>query len=179
VDPKVRLTGHFAEYEADTSKDCFDKCDADSKCAATCFFTKLDEMNEMNETISNCLVYKYGFNRTEANDSWTAYIKPDVEVEDPELLGQNFLTVKPNTRFAGHHECYNNFDALTPSLCFKQCKLSVMCGAASFTTDIEFFHNCFQFKRGTSFNSTEDLLPESKWVSFVKEKDSRSLFVKK
>jgi hypothetical protein len=122
-----------------TSDQCFDKCDADFRCAAACF------------TFPNeCRFYKFGFESIVNSVGSCAYIRPEVRDEmsanNIDKLNQTFPIVKTSTRLFGH---YHNFDTLTPAHCFKVCASSTRCGGATFTTDNnnKFPHNCFLCQR--------------------------------
>jgi hypothetical protein len=148
---KIRLFGNvFAKHDTSNASECFDKCDADVRCAAAC------------SKKSECDLLKYGFEKVQS-DAWTSYTKPEVSYEIANfdrLAGE--LSIKYSTRFT---KAYEGSDTLTPSLCFRRCNESVDCAAASFTVDPKSQQNCFLYKKGVYGLSGED---KEFWVSFVK-----------
>jgi hypothetical protein len=153
---KTRLIGNvYAKHEAASQEECFDMCDADSKCAAACFCI----------TTSKCNLHKFGFTTLQVDiEQWSSYIKPAV-VNEQDILKSDVQVVKESTRFVNS---YDSFDTLTPSQCFKQCKAKSGCGAASFTTDIKQAFNCFFFKSG-EFTASDDKDMIDSWSSYSKE----------
>jgi hypothetical protein len=166
VEKSVRLIGSYAEHPTTTAEECFDSCDADSKCAAASFTTLPEQKKKL---ASLCLFYKFGFIRTPgANDAWTSFIKPEVAAELVGLktLTKRFRDVKLGTQFVNHTHYYENVDTLTPSSCFSRCKESELCASASFTVDVVFVHNCFLYKKSSV--ELTDVIPDSYWFSYMK-----------
>jgi hypothetical protein len=98
----------------------------------------------------------------------TAYIKPLVaaEITDSRKLADEFAEIKPRTKLANY---YDAFDTLIPSQCFKLCKESKVCGAASFTTDPECLFNCFLFRPAEFVKQTNLKAFEFDfWTSYMK-----------
>jgi hypothetical protein len=150
------LLNHYVQYKIAIEDVCFGKCDEDFKCAAACL-TYPD----------TCRLFKYGFDRADEITGATAYIKPEVTAElaiDLSTLNETYPAIKPNTRPVNF---YDTFDALTPSQCFKQCKMSRMCAAASFTSDNKYLNNCYLIK-SDSFKESDDRDLIESWTSYVK-----------
>jgi hypothetical protein len=146
VEPNLHLIGHSGGYNASSYDECFDKCDADPKCAAACFTVTISR--KVGETRPLCFSYKFGFNQKVSTVmAWTAYIKPEVnkELANTDMLKKEFPKVTRRRKLLNH---YDAFDTLTPSQCFRTCKLSFKCGAASFTADLVWTYNCFLFRHG-------------------------------
>jgi hypothetical protein len=159
----LRLFIHYDLKNTKTSNECFNSCDDQAtKCAAATFTIAEGWPKEQN-----CIFFKYGFTQKEESD-WNAYIKPVVQEEmdrDPsEMPG-----VDQNQRYKNH---FDAFDALTPSMCFKKCKNTIRCGAASFTVDSKWLYNCYLFALGKFDSSDEDL---EMWISYTKTKVTGSL----
>jgi hypothetical protein len=70
--------------------------------------------------------------------------------------------VRQGTRLTGS---YVNLNKLTPLRCFIACKESEECGAASFTTDLQWLNNCFLFKKNAYNASSEH---NELWISYLK-----------
>jgi hypothetical protein len=159
---RTSLTGHYSTFRSSGKAECFDKCDEEgSKCAAACFTTP-----------NRCRLLKYGF-ETDYNQKFaTAYVKPEVSEElglSLNRLNELYPHVKPNTRLVG--EEYMKMDMLTPSLCYAECKESGECGAAGFTVQTKFSHNCFLFRHGQFSESSGEKgrkLGAHHWTSYVK-----------
>jgi hypothetical protein len=137
-------------------------------------------LNEKNEAATYCFAYRFGFQKKIALNQSVAYIKPEVinDIEQLEKLNDSLPIVTHNARFVNYQQFYDEVNALTPSACFQQCKLSVLCGAASFTTDIECPRNCFLYKRVTGFGQSLELtLGLSKWISYTKEQSQDSFIM--
>jgi hypothetical protein len=126
--------------------------------------------NERNESSTYCFGYKFGFQRKLAVNGSSAYVKPVVvaEIERLDKLNETFSIVHQSNRLAKLIH-YDKFDMLTPSMCFSECSLSLVCGAAAFTTDIEFVRNCYLYKKSeVSKNDTLEFDVSSKWILYVK-----------
>jgi hypothetical protein len=152
----TRLLNHYTEYESATADECFDLCDVDKVCAAACFVFP-----------GKCRLFKFGFKRVSQRDGEeesTAYVKPEVDEEMSSIdkLSFKFPLVKQNTKLLGH---YTSFDTLTPSECFKACKLSRRCGGATFTTDATFSNNCHLSRDD---KSAADAIEAEMWTSYTK-----------
>jgi hypothetical protein len=163
------LIGHYDQHDLPTNIDCFERCNSDPKCAAACFTTLSDESGEASTL---CYSFKFGFRKKTVLDGSSAYIKPEVARETKQLssLGDEFPTVKQNARYSTTYQHYDNFDALTPAQCFKQCKASRICSAASFSMNTETEQNCFIYtrRRGTA-SDTENPVSANKWILYRKE----------
>jgi hypothetical protein len=155
---KTRLLGNiYSTIETKQTSDCFYKCDKDSRCAAASF------------TASQCNLHKFGFvQNTSANPTdYSSYIKLEVKMAmlKSQNLADKFPFVQYNTRYTSN---YDSFDALTPLQCFKTCKESDLCAAASFTTNIDMPFNCFFFEQGM-FEAYEDRTMIETWTSWTRE----------
>jgi hypothetical protein len=132
---KTSLFGHYAESRQSSSlpNECFDKCDDDFRCAAACF-TLPDE----------CRFYKFGFEQLsdEVTSGSTSYVKREVlnAMASMDKLNNTFSVVKSKARLIGRLQ---GFDTLTPAQCFRACRASGECSAASFTVDTTWENNCF------------------------------------
>jgi hypothetical protein len=153
----TRLLGHYGEFKTQSQDECIGKCDADFKCAAACFAYP-----------AQCRLFKFGFEQINEISGSTAYIKPEVaaELASIDTLGDKYPTIKQNVKLANFMD---HFDSLTPSQCFKQCKVSRSCGAASFTTETKWLHNCYFYSPGAFKESTNPDGAEF-WTSYVKPK---------
>jgi hypothetical protein len=166
--PDSYLVGNYAQEKTTTSDECFDKCDAELRCAAACF------------TLTNeCLFYKFGFKiRTNYTGS-CAYIKPQVNDEmaanNNDKLNRTFPLVKTNTRIFGvNYHVFDMFDTLTPSECFNACAQRKKCSGASFTIDHKRPHNCLlchrlHFTPSTTYSKLNiPEVPALFWTSYIK-----------
>jgi hypothetical protein len=144
----------YDTQNAGGASDCFDKCEADAKCAAASFQSP------------ECSLLKFGFEKESDVSDCTAYIKLEVVVDmtGMEKLTNKFPIVKLKTRLLGF---YSNIDTLTPSQCFDTCKASSDCGGATFTTDAKKPKNCFISHPGSFTESTSKFLSEL-WTSYTK-----------
>jgi hypothetical protein len=151
----TRLYNHFARYKAVNSRDCFDKCDADFKCAAACFTLP-----------SACRLYKYGFERVAGVSDSTAYVKEKVSraMSESELSAAYPVVVRAR-KLVG--ENMYNFDTLTPEQCFRACKVSKVCGAAAFTAEIHELYNCYLFK-SDGFKQKVTSVESEYWTAYMK-----------
>jgi hypothetical protein len=158
VQPNTALIGQNFSSKSTTADMCFVECDSTQKWAAACFI----------DTPPKCLLFKYGFEQRFAITGSTSFVKPEVteDMVNMDKLNDKFPIVKQYLKLINH---YDNFDTLTPSLCFSTCKISVRCAAASFTTDIRWPYNCFLFKRGEFFESREYL---ESWITYTKVSSS-------
>jgi hypothetical protein len=152
----MRLYEHFAQFNTTSQDKCFDKCDADPRCAAACLTQP-----------GQCRLFKYGFDQADGISGSTAYIKPEVTaaLASASQLSDKFPGLKPNTKLVNH---YDAFDTLTPFKCFNSCKKIPSCDAASFTIDNSQPFNCFLFKKN-QYTVSGDRDSVDLWTSFAKE----------
>jgi hypothetical protein len=150
------LLGHYAEHKFTLKDECFDRCDADPRCAAACFTQP-----------QQCRFFKYGFERANGISGATAYVKPLVSeaLADEHKLTEMYTVVK-NKKLRNP---YDTIDTLTLAQCFKLCKSSRMCGGASFTSDPKWMNNCFLFK-SANVTESEDRDGDFYWTSYIKKK---------
>jgi hypothetical protein len=152
----------YAKSRVASVDDCFEKCEADVRCAAASF------------TPSDCYLHKFGFvHKVLDSGAWTAFVKLAVS-EDADKLSERFPTAKQNTRYtSGSGSGSTGLNVLTPSLCFKQCAERDECAAASFTTNIYSDRNCYMFAEN-EFVKSDDPEEIDTWVSYSKPRMSDS-----
>jgi hypothetical protein len=127
-------------------------CESDLRCAAA---TTLSAPPSYR-----CRLFKFGFEKVLESSDSIAFIKPEVttELSNMDKLSKKFPAIHAQKRLYGF---YNSFDALTPTRCFNECKQSLRCGAATFTTDTRPQFNCYlcrpgQFTEGNATTERED-----------------------
>jgi hypothetical protein len=152
--------GFYAQQNTTTADECFDKCDADFRCAAACYTSPFE-----------CRFYKFGFKVRPYFGGSSTYIKPEVidelAVNNNDKLSRTFPVVKTSTRLFGH---YKDLDTLTPAHCFNSCVLSKRCGGATFTTDRKWPHNCFlcdRFRFTQSSEVNDSAVSAEFWTSYI------------
>jgi hypothetical protein len=153
----TRLQEPFAIFKTISEEGCFDKCDADPKCAAACLTVPL-----------TCRLFKYGFQQVNSIGGSSSYIKAQVLAELNSQLAVKFPTIKPRTMFLNY---YDAFDTITPSLCFATCTASQACAAASFTTGVKYLFNCYMYKSG-QYRTSQSAEGIELWTSFTKSSTS-------
>jgi hypothetical protein len=163
--PNTLLSGFYGVHSAVSADKCFDLCDRDAVMAAASFTLPAE-----------CRLLRFGFKLLEVREDSVTYVKPEAlaEISSSGKLSATLPGVMNNTRFESGQ--YKSVETLTPVRCFDQCKRSMRCGGASFTTDPTSLDNCFLFRTGELIEkrvqaSGSDFF----WISFKKVVNSMRL----
>jgi hypothetical protein len=150
LEENANLPGEYAGYKSTSESFCFQLCDADPKCAISFFTAEFGECRFFNTNYEKTMTY--------SKSKSVCHFKPERLKENPE-----FTNIKQNTRISGTYEFTTN----TLSKCFKSCRDSEDCAAATFSMKIESKSGCFHFK--TDFSESTSLESDDRfWVSYVK-----------